>query len=387
MTDLAHTIDLLAKDDVHYIDEGSLLIRAEELLSERARLDGEICRTLQALDVRQITASHCGRTTRGWLVEEQHLADGEARTRMWASRALVGHPLIADALAAGDITYRHATDILGCLGKLTPQWREAAEQELVAFARDNDPTTLGQLFRALLVRTGADEDVEQAAQRMYESRWATLSKTFEGMWHLDAMLHPEAGAAMAAALASLMSRGGEEDTRNASQRRADALEELAHFALEHGQLPDHNGERPQLTATIPWDELRRGIAADQLGSATFSGEIAITPHAARRLACDAEIIPAVLGGDSEVLDLGRSQRIWSRSQRRAARLRDHGCVFPDCQAGLERCQLHHLQHWADGGPSDYRNSAHLCRFHHWLVHHRNWSISRDPSGQIEVRRT
>jgi hypothetical protein len=106
-----------------------------------------------------------------------------------------------------------------------------------------------------------------------------------------------------------------------------------------------------------------------------------------RLACDAQIIPAVLGGRSEVLDLGRSTPTWSRAQRRARRIEDKGCTWPGCQTPLARCQIHHPKHWwAHHGPTDLVNGTHLCAFHHWLVHHRHWEIRRNPTGKIEVRR-
>jgi hypothetical protein len=95
----------------------------------------------------------------------------------------------------------------------------------------------------------------------------------------------------------------------------------------------------------------------------------------------------VLGGDSEVLDLGHSRRIFSKAQRRAAALRDGGCVFPSCQAELSRCELHHLQHVEHGGKTDHHNSAYLCLFHHWLIHHTTWTITRNAAGKIEISRT
>ena len=81
--------------------------------------------------------------------------------------------------------------------------------------------TLAEVCRAVRVRTGADEDAEAQAQRMYDSRWATLSKSYEGMWHLTAMLDPEAGEALTTALAPLLVKQGVEDTthRRAAPRR------------------------------------------------------------------------------------------------------------------------------------------------------------------------
>ena len=103
------------------------------------------------------------------------------------------------------------------------------------------------------------------------------------------------------------------------------------------------------------------------------------------IACDAQIIPAVLGGHSEVLDLGRSTRTWTRAQRRALRLEDRGCRWPGCQAPLHRCRIHHEQHWVqDHGPTDKTNGIHLCPFHHWTVHHTRWRIHKDIHNQVTV---
>jgi hypothetical protein len=142
--------------------------------------------------------------------------------------------------------------------------------------------------------------------------------------------------------------------------------------------------------TIDSDALRDRIS-DATGVGMLNGPfglIPITPQTARRLACDADIIPALLEAGGTILDLGRSTRTWSTAQRRAARLRDGGCVFPKCQASLDQCDLHHLIFHSLGGPTDHDNSAHLCHFHHWLIHHKNWQIWRDPTTkQIHVRRT
>jgi Domain of unknown function (DUF222) len=386
MSELLSVIDALAAVDARTLSEPDALVDLEELLRARDQLDGVIAARLQVADSRDVTVHECGRHTRSWLVEEMRLSPDEAGRRMTVARSSVFHPIVGADTLAGDISHDHARVILSCLRRLLPSWRELAESELVEAARVVDPVSLGRLCRELRLRTGADEDAEAAAQRRFESRWATITSTFDGMTHLEAMLDPECGAVLTAALAPLMTRAGEIDERTSSQRRADALVDLARRALDSGRLPDHGGDRPHVMAIVPFDELRDGVATRQLDSARLNG-VAITAESARRIACDANILPAVLGSRGEVLDLGRSQRTWSIAQRRAAALRDSGCVFPGCQAGLERCQLHHLEFWANGGRSDLRNSAYVCHFHHWLVHHSTWTITRNVVGTIEVCRT
>jgi Domain of unknown function (DUF222) len=387
VSELMSALDGYTATDLHGLPETGLLGETETLLEARNRLDGLIALRLQAVDVREVTVSECGRATRAWLVEEQYLSPAEAKRRMWVARRLPAHPQITDLLLAGVITHEHAQVILGCLGKLPADWAAAAETELCAFAAGNDPGLLGRLCAELRVRAGADEDTEAASVRRHAERSLTLNPTIDGMIHLTGMLDPESGAIVAAAIAPLVAaHTGPEDTRSTAQRRADALTDLARAALSHGDLPDHGGERPQIVVTIPYHELRDRLEARQLGHATLNG-LQISPETARRLACDANIIPAVLGGPNEILNLGRSRRTFTRAQRRAAALRDNGCVFPRCQAPLSRCELHHGDFWANGGGTDHTTSAYVCPFHHWLVHHTNWTITRNAEGKIEIRRT
>jgi hypothetical protein len=385
-TQLDTIIDALAAVDVHALAEGLALEHTEHLLDVANRLSGITAHALQACDVRDVTVSQCGRQTTSWLVEEQHLSRADATRRMWVARWLPAHPAIADALIAGQINAEHARLIIGCVRKLDVEVQATAEADLLELARNFDPGLLAEAARGIRITTGADESAEAAEQRKYDSRWVTLSPTFDGMTAISGMLDPESAATLTAALTPLLTKAGVEDERSIAQRRADGLTNLARFSLSHGDLPDHGGERPTVVVTIPLSELLNGLTPGQLGHGTLNG-VPITPATARRLACNSHLIPAVLGGDSEVLDLGRSQRLFSRAQRRAAALRDGGCVFPSCQTELARCELHHLVHHEHGGATDHHNSAYLCLFHHWLVHHTTWTITRNPAGKIEIRRT
>ena len=88
----------------------------------------------------------------------------------------------------------------------------------------------------------------------------------------------------------------------------------------------------------------------------------------RKLACDAAIIPVVLGSDGAILNQGREKRLFSTDQIRALWLRDRHCTFPGCRAPAAWSDAHHLVHWIDGGPTDLANAALLCGRHHTIVH-------------------
>jgi hypothetical protein len=268
--------------------------------------------------------------------------------------------------------------------KTPTEIRGVVEKELVTAARHVDPTALGSFARELRSRLGDPETAEKAEQRKYDDRWITLTRTFQGMHRLDGMLDPVSAATLLAALHPLTRNAGEIDDRTVGQRSADALVSLAALALRSGTLPEIGGERPHLVVTLAYDQLKAQL--ESITDALLNG-LQISPTTARMLACDAGIIPAILGSNSEVLDLGRKTPIWSTAQRRALQLEDKGCRFPACQTGLHHCQIHHQHHWAHGGPTDIRNGIHLCDYHHWQTHHGGWHITKDRHNKIRVWRT
>jgi hypothetical protein len=379
----------LVERDAHQLPDLTLLTSTEQLLTLVNQLHGVIATQLQVIDIRDATVGEYGRQTRGWLVEELHLGRQEASRQLAVARALPTCPTVRDALAAGTISLDHARVIVTGVQKAPLEIRDVVEKELVTAAESCDPTELARFVRELRSRLGAEEDAEAAAQRRYESRWLRLTPTFDGMHAVDGMLDPASAAVIKAALAPLLERTGDDDTRTGGQRLADGLVTIAEVAMHSGGLPEHGGEKPQVIVTIPWPSLQAvngAVLNGADGLASMNG-LPVTPETARMVACDAEILPAVLGGDGEVLDLGRRQAIWSPAQRRALRLQETGCRFIGCQAGLERCRIHHIQHWAHGGKTDLANAVHLCKFHHWLVHHSNWQISKDRHNKVQVWRT
>jgi hypothetical protein len=387
MADLQSLLDPIIDADPHAIPNPIMLEEIADLFVAQRRIDAAIDRRLQACEVRGITVSERGRCTRSWLVEELQVSSEEAGQRIRTGWAMINHPALGAALEAGAVSAEQARVIDLTLRKINPDSHQVVEANMITAAAKADPVALGSLGRSIRTMLDADDDVEAAAQRRYDSRWLVFNRTFRGMMHVEGMLDDEAAALLQAAITPLMDKAGAEDDRSAVQRRADALTELAAAALTHGDVPDHGGERPHIMVTIAWPELRDQITGAKTSNATLNGRFPVTPETARRIACDANIIPAVLGGDNEVLDLGRSTPTWNKAQRRARRITDRGCTFPDCQTGLDRCHIHHLNFVSHGGPTDLANGTHLCRFHHWLIHHTNWTIWRNNQGKIQVART
>ncbi|TCC42850.1 DUF222 domain-containing protein [Kribbella capetownensis] len=140
------------------------------------------------------------------------------------------------------------------------------------------------------------------------------------------------------------------------------------------------GAKANITVTIDLEDLK-SAAADATGGLVYGDNLSAA--AIRRLACDANIIPLVLGSNSEPLDVGRSERLVTRAMRRALNARDKGCVV--CGAPPVQCDAHHLRSWIDGGPTAIWNLVLLCRRHHIDLHAGHWTITI-TNGKVHVYR-
>ena len=105
------------------------------------------------------------------------------------------------------------------------------------------------------------------------------------------------------------------------------------------------------------------------------------------MCCDAEVIPAVLGTDSEVLDVGRTQRLVTAAIWKALVARDLHCRFPHCTRPPMMSHAHHIQHWVDGGETCLDNMILLCGHHHRLIHAGPWTIRTRPAQPSSLRPT
>jgi hypothetical protein len=151
-----------------------------------------------------------------------------------------------------------------------------------------------------------------------------------------------------------------------------------------GQRPVPVGARAVLAVTVTLAELRAALTGHGpagAGGGVLDTGAALTPAELRLLACDAGIIPAVLGSPSQVLDLGRATRSWTIAQRRALAIRDRGCTAPGCDRAPGACHGHHaVTTWAAGGPTDIDNAALLCDHHHHQVHRQRWQVILAANG-------
>ncbi len=108
------------------------------------------------------------------------------------------------------------------------------------------------------------------------------------------------------------------------------------------------------------------------GSFTFTGPVPAS--AIRKIACDADIIPVLLGSQGRILDIGRTTRIFPPHIRKAITARDQGCAFPACTIPAPWCEAHHITYWSHGGNTSTDNGTLLCSHHHHLIHKEQWTI-------------
>ncbi|RAM38431.1 HNH endonuclease signature motif containing protein [Arthrobacter globiformis] len=118
-----------------------------------------------------------------------------------------------------------------------------------------------------------------------------------------------------------------------------------------------------------------GVPADRpTGSGTFTYTGPVTASTIRKIACDADIIPVLLGSEGRILDIGRTTRIFPPHIRKALNARDRGCAFPNCTIPASWCEAHHITYWSRGGPTSTDNGVLLCTHHHHLIHKEQWKI-------------
>jgi hypothetical protein len=327
-----------------------------------------------------------------WLRAQLVLDSRPARDMAGRATALRDRPAVEQALLDGRMDVRQASVVADAVNELPAvlartravsslshgQIVAAAEDVLIKRAEEFSPYYLRKIGERILFHVAPDiaEEVEKAAldrqeARAHARRGFTVSAPVDGLCRLSGNLGVEDAAIVNAALDPLC-RPVPGDDRDPAQRRADALADLCRLALRTGELPENGGEPPQLAITVAYDPLARS-----LGTADLDTGDRVSPVTARRLACDARILPAVLGTAGQVLNVGRTRRPATRPIRRALTIRDRGCAFPGCDRPPRWCDAHHIRSWLDGGRTRLHNLVLLCRYHHRVIH--------DPKAGWQIR--
>ncbi|MFN3257288.1 MAG: DUF222 domain-containing protein [Ilumatobacter sp.] len=294
------------------------------------------------------------------------------------SKALGEVPRLNEALGKGKVGAEHADALAGAAGRLDDEQRTALfgrDQEITELAASLSPESFRRKLHAIVDEITDDDGLDRAARQQADATVSMKIDDETGMHTLYARLTPEAGNRIrraldheAAALAKL--------ERSAGLRR----DQLLATALEHIVVGDAvtQGMGPAEVAVLI--DLR--TLTDGRHAATvceYSDGSPIPAETARRHACEAKIIPVVLGADSDVLDVGRASRLATPAQRSALRAMYRTCAIDGCDQHFDRCHVHHIHEWEHHGPTDLDNLLPVCGFHHHRLHEGRWRVDLDAA--------
>jgi 5-methylcytosine-specific restriction protein A len=277
----------------------------------------------------------------------------------------------AQVFAAGQARLRHVEVIAKLLDlpaarRLAPHRWAGAEATLAATACEFTPSGLQSWGAELIEKLdddGPEPDdhppapVNELHLLPHRARaGGTLKATFD-----DPALYD----AIAALIDTKAAPRTSDDDRSPAQRRAEALAEVCGYVLDHGDVPDSGGHRPHLNVIVGLEDLETRARSAMLD---FGGRL--SPQSLRLLACDCAVVPVVMNGAGQPLDVGRARRTVPDGLRRAVAARDRGCAR--CGKPPSWCEVHHIIPWEAGGETALDNCVMLCRACHRLIHHSGW---------------
>lgn len=320
-------------------------------------------------------------------------------------------------VATGEVSPALALTALREVAKLTDRLQPDAIPTVTTAVLDHGTQWgLGEAKKvraALLARYGAQEDFDDLQRRLASAAFLSAPVVASGdVSEYRMAMTPEQAARLEAAIGPLSCAQpnpatGEADHRPAGQRRVEALHDIlgAATGLHAGDHDRPGGASTVVHVTIPLTSLstrsdhepnatdlsnvtRHAPAPNTqqtvpvgavLGSRVHGTMISVPKM--RQLACDADLIPVVLGADGEVLDLGRATRLCRTGQRRALWHRDKHCTYPGCDMPATWAKAHHIVHWADGGGTDVDGCTLLCQRHHTQVHEQRLIATVHPPDE------
>lgn len=393
---LNSAIEAIVLLDPGRLTAAELLALYDGVRNSRDRLVSAASVVLGRIDSTGAAKDVAGISTGTWLSQQHGTSGWQAQRELRLASQLQEHERVRHAACSGAISGEQASAITRTLSRLPDQLssaqRQQAEAYLVQQAGSLSPNQITCMIDDVIEQVDPANAQQYAAERTsrerahaLRDRYTVLRRDGRGMTHIRAGVPDIEGACIQRVLDALgagvhhQSVDSSNRYRNEStlsHRRADAL--MLAFETLHADMctgvsstvesrgARHWWGRPrsrtQLRLAVTLEQLREGVT----GVSTLEGH-SISPGDLRRIACDAEILPAVMGGPSELLDLGRSTRTVPTHLRDALAYRDRGCAFPGCDVTEPYCEAHHILPWQEGGPTSLSNLVLLCSHHHGMV--------------------
>ena len=378
-------------------------LEAGATLADLTRLEAQVValktRVAAHADTVEAGTEHGASSTANWLAHTTRTTRPAAHRTVRLGHTLAAHDTVRHALATGDLMTEQAEAIIDAVEQLPDDLEsdlvERAEAHLVAEAAHHDAKALRILGKRLLEVIAPDQAdahearlLEAEEARAAEATRLTMVDDGHGQTHGRFTIPTLAGAQLKKMLLALAApkhltaaETASVERRPSPQRLGAAFVELIE-AYPKDRLPQSGGTDATIVVTIDehvlYGDLQRAGLLD-------TGE-KISPSAARRLACTAGLHPAVLGGRSEVLDLGRTRRLHSKAQRIALAHHQHGCQAEGCDWPPGLCHAHHTTPWSHGGPTDLANARLLCPHHHARAHDPAYQTRTTSTGKITFHR-
>ena len=399
-------LDAVAGAQPIYLSTNEKAAALRELAILESRVAGLRMRVMAAAD--DVAGETGARDVAAWFSHHALAEPESARADERLARSLDRDRVqVAEALDAGRCSVAQAQVIVRCLedlpARIGREVVDSAEATLVGYAAHFRPSQLRRLGRRILDVVAPDVAEAEEARRLADEERHAREKTGlslrplgDGTTRIAGRLPDAAASRLRTYLEAFTSpRGAGSTDADAQLAPVDRMPYPRRLGqafctlLEHldpAALPHHGGDATTVMVTITLDQLRA-----ELGSAgLLDGETSTSISAGelRRLACTAQILPAVLGGRSEILDLGRTRRLFNAAQRKALRLRDRQCRAEGCTIPATWCEAHHQEAWVLGGRTDLANGVLLCGHHHHRAHDQRYVTDRLPNGDVRfVRRT
>ncbi len=325
-----------------------------------------------------------------WLNWKCGVAMGVAREKVRVAHALESLPKISEAMANGQLSYSKVRELtrVACSG---------TEDYLLSIALHGTAEHVEKSVRHFR-RAKEVEELSREAEQQF-NRFLSYSFDDDGSLILKGRLPADTGALVLKALQAATdqvddnSSDDSDESSNLNEnvpagtyknteltrrmKRADALVLMAESFLANGAKELSGGDRHQVVIHIAAETLQHKEA----GCCEIEDGPSIAAETARRITCDASLVPLIENEDGEPLDIGRKTRSIPPALKRALKARDKGCRFPGC-TNTRYVDAHHIHHWADGGETKATNLLSLCRFHHRLVHEGGITIQRLDDGAV-----
>jgi hypothetical protein len=345
------------------------------------------CAALASLERAEATVQAHGLSTRTWLARECGLPARTARDRVGVGVAVSGaFDELGSEWAEGAIGFAHVATIL----ELTnPRIHDVVVQNQELLAGLSKGTVFEQWrreARALMdfwdLDGGHDPRDDEERNELHLTPVGTETVVSGRLVSEAAAIVEQTLGRKADELVRRHLDDPDVPLRGRARWMADALVEICQLAS--GRSVEDTC-RPQPTVVV---KVRAGdpnpVAApirDPIHEPAL-GDVARLPRLGdgtyRTLECDPVLRALIVDSLGTPLDLGRTVRLVTPAQRIALAERDGGCIFPGCPMPAGWTDAHHVVHWAHDGRTDLDNLAPLCRFHHGLVHSREWRL--EPTG-------